>query len=125
MDTTQARQRLDAERTRLLGVKGAADRLYVGAHPAEQGELSVDKSQADQGTESADREVELGVTHRVDSELDEVQAAIERLEAGAYGACELCGQPIGEGRLEVMPAARYCIEDQAKAESDPTLRVSV
>ena len=41
--------------------------------------------------------------------LQDVEAAIGRLEAGTYGLCEKCGQPISSARLEAMPAARLCI----------------
>jgi DnaK suppressor protein len=43
-----------------------------------------------------------------------VEAAIQRLEAGTYGQCEVCGKPIGAARLEAKPAARLCIADAAK-----------
>ena len=36
-------------------------------------------------------------------------AALDRLAAGTYGTCEVCGQPIAEGRLEVRPTARTCV----------------
>ena len=42
--------------------------------------------------------------------LDEVDAALARVEAGTYGTCETCGRPIAEARLEVRPVARQCIE---------------
>ncbi|MEU6137660.1 TraR/DksA C4-type zinc finger protein [Nocardioides sp. NPDC047086] len=41
--------------------------------------------------------------------LDEVEAALDRLTEGTYGICEICGQPISEGRLEARPVARTCI----------------
>ncbi len=41
--------------------------------------------------------------------LSEIDAAVERVDAGTYGVCETCGQPIGEGRLEARPTARLCI----------------
>jgi DnaK suppressor protein len=41
--------------------------------------------------------------------LDEIDAAVARLEAGTYGTCEQCGTPIGEERLAARPAARTCI----------------
>lgn len=41
--------------------------------------------------------------------LEEIEAAFERLESGTYGACERCGRPVGEGRLEARPIARTCI----------------
>lgn len=42
-------------------------------------------------------------------QLDEVDAALARLEAGTYGMCETCGEPIGDERLEALPMARFCI----------------
>jgi RNA polymerase-binding protein DksA len=42
--------------------------------------------------------------------LAEVDAALARLDAGRYGICERCGQPIAPGRLEVRPTARFCID---------------
>lgn len=45
--------------------------------------------------------------------LAEIDAAIDRLDAGIYGVCEDCGQSIGEGRLDARPAARTCIECEA------------
>ncbi|GAC1342057.1 MAG: hypothetical protein NVSMB29_13390 [Candidatus Dormibacteria bacterium] len=123
MDKEQARQRLDAERARLRETKGAADRLSAGAQEAAQTELSnLDQHPAEQATETMERELDMGVAQRVDHELTELEAALRRLDDGSYGRCELCGKAIGEERLEVMPAARYCIEDQAKAEHDPTRR---
>ncbi|HET7689918.1 MAG TPA: TraR/DksA C4-type zinc finger protein [Nocardioidaceae bacterium] len=40
----------------------------------------------------------------------EIEAAIARVAAGTYGTCEVCGGPVGEGRLEARPVARACIE---------------
>ena len=38
-----------------------------------------------------------------------IDAALGRLEAGRYGVCERCGQPIGDDRLAARPAALTCI----------------
>ena len=117
MNEDQARGRLNAERDRLIGVRDAATRLSTSANEASQRELSaVDQHPAEQATETLERELDLGVLQSVDAELAEVSAALDRLDAGTYGRCEICGRDIAEGRLEAMPAARYCVEDQAKAE---------
>jgi RNA polymerase-binding protein DksA len=42
--------------------------------------------------------------------LADVEAALARREAGAYGICENCGRPISPERLEARPAARTCID---------------
>lgn len=41
--------------------------------------------------------------------LREIDEAVARVREGNYGRCEDCGQPIGEARLEVRPAASRCI----------------
>lgn len=41
--------------------------------------------------------------------LNEVEAALARLDAGTYGICESCGEPIDADRLEAVPTARTCI----------------
>ena len=43
-------------------------------------------------------------------DLDDIEKALERMDAGTYGTCEVCGTDIGADRLEVMPSTRVCIE---------------
>src|SRR4051794_10186498 len=43
------------------------------------------------------------------AQLAQVEAAMARLEAGNYGRCEVCGEPIPAGRLEARPTARTCV----------------
>jgi RNA polymerase-binding transcription factor len=76
--------------------------------------LNYDSNFADSSQVTAERgEAERLATELQDS-LDEVDAALVRLSEGNYGVCEVCGKPIGEARLEAMPAARFCITDAAK-----------
>ena len=39
----------------------------------------------------------------------EIDAALERVDAGTYGVCAVCGAPIPDGRLEVRPTAATCV----------------
>ena len=41
--------------------------------------------------------------------LEEVEAALERIEQGTFGRCENCGQEIGDERLDALPFTGYCI----------------
>lgn len=117
MDSSHARARLESERHRLLGVRAAAAGLSGAALEAAQRELSnIDQHPAEQASETLERELDTTVVQRVEAELADVEAALRRIDAGTYGLCEACGQPIAEGRLEAMPAARYCVDDQAKAD---------
>ena len=115
MDTEQARKRLLAERGRLEAVREAAERLSAGAREAAERELSsADQHPAELATETIERELDQSVVLRVDAELAAIEAAVRRVDEGTYGLCETCGQPIGDERLEALPAARCCVEDQAK-----------
>jgi DnaK suppressor protein len=123
MNTEQARERLIAERDRLIEVRDAASRLSSSSKQAGAGEqANPNQLPAEQANETIERELDLGVLLSVETELAQLQRALGRLDGGTYGRCEVCGKPIAEGRLEAKPAARYCVEDQAKAEKDPLLR---
>ena len=49
-------------------------------------------------------------------ELEAIQAALVRLDAGTYGRCETCGEIISAARLTAMPAARRCVVCQERLE---------
>jgi DnaK suppressor protein len=44
------------------------------------------------------------------AELAETDAALDRIDRGRFGRCEICGGAIGRQRLLALPAARFCIE---------------
>ena len=52
-------------------------------------------------------------------EVEEIQAALGRIEAGTYGTCEVCGKAISPERLEALPIARRCIDCQERLERVP------
>jgi DnaK suppressor protein len=124
MDNDLVRRRLEEERERLETVKTNFDEEGVIGESQEDSlsELSsVDQHQADVGTETFEREKDFSILERVEAELADVAHALERLDDGTYGTCEACGKPIGEARLEALPAARFCVEDQALAEREARL----
>jgi DnaK suppressor protein len=47
------------------------------------------------------------------TELQQVVAALRRMDEGRYGECEDCGEPIDERRLSALPATRFCTACQA------------
>lgn len=49
-------------------------------------------------------------------ELDEVQAALNRIGEGTYGICTECGNDIGFARLRVQPTAKRCVRCQEAQE---------
>jgi DnaK suppressor protein len=119
MDEATARRRLEEERTRLQGIRDGIRREQEEGSAATSGELSsFDQHPGDSGTETFEMEKNVSLLEQVEDELQEVEGAFQRLERGTYGTCQACGRPIGDERLEAMPAARFCIDDQAKAERD-------
>ena len=61
--------------------------------------------QADAGSKTFEREQELSIAaNRLDL-LNQIQRAIERVDAGTYGLCESCGKPIPKARLKAFPMA--------------------
>ena len=124
MDNDLVRRRLEEERERLETVKTNFDEEGVIGESQEDSlsELSsVDQHQADVGTETFEREKDFSILERVEAELADVAHALERLDDGTYGTCEACGKPIGEARLEALPAARFCVDAQALAEREARL----
>jgi RNA polymerase-binding protein DksA len=119
MDADQARQLLDQERDRLQGIKQDLDAARSESQQDATEELSsYDQHQADVATETFDREKDLTILDNIEGELADIEHALQRLDDGSYGTCEACGKPIGDERLEAMPATRFCLEDQASAEQE-------
>jgi DnaK suppressor protein len=119
MDKATARRRLEEERTRLQGIRDDLQRERAEATSDTGDELSsFDQHPGDAGTETFELARNVSLLEQVENELEEIEAAFGRLERGEYGRCQACGRPIGDERLDAMPAARFCIEDQAKAERE-------
>jgi DnaK suppressor protein len=73
----------------------------------------------DIGDEAANiynKQILLSLTESERTRLQEMDEALDRIEAGTYGICEECGEPIGLKRLEVRPVAKYCVPCLSKME---------
>lgn len=89
--------------------------LEADAFSANAERPSVDNP-ADIGTDSHAQEFSLELLQRDEKTLGEIQAAIERVEAGTYGRCESCDAWIPKTRLNAVPHARNCVDCQREAE---------
>lgn len=65
---------------------------------------------------STERELEFALDARESDELNQVQAALDRVAAGTYGVCLDCGIDIPLARLHATPAAARCMACQAMRE---------
>jgi DnaK suppressor protein len=52
------------------------------------------------------------------TQLRKVEAALERIAAGEFGVCAVCGVAIGLKRLQALPWANSCIECQKQSEQN-------
>jgi len=65
--------------------------------------------QADAGSKTFEREHEMSLANNARDMLEQVQHALDRIEAGTYGTCESCGKAIGKLRLQAFPRATLCM----------------
>ena len=100
-DVASVRAGLEDERDRLVALRELS---------RDESSLDFDDNFADSGQVAAEQGENLALAAQLRSQLDDVEAAIAKLDEGTYGVCEVCGRPIGEARLEVMPTARFCID---------------
>src|SRR5215218_4698161 len=92
-----AREVLEGERATLMG------------QLSDLGVATYDENFADSGQVAAEQGENRALVNQLAETLADVERALAKLDEGSYGACELCGNDIGEARLEAMPATRYCI----------------
>lgn len=59
----------------------------------------------------------LSITESERDLLEQVDAALQRIELNAFGDCENCGKEIAQARLDAVPEARFCMNCQEKLES--------
>ena len=117
IDTDRFRRMLEEERRR---VQAAIDNLHA-EHPGsisdETGEDAVyDNHLADTATETYDRELDYTLEENSEHVLQEINAALRRIDDGTYGQCTNCGRQIPEERLEARPFATLCIDCQRQRE---------
>ena len=115
------RDELDRERSRLEAIRDGflADGLTIESEEEALGDMPVSSQhQADVGTETFERERDISIYEQVAAELADVEHALRRLDDGTYGQCEACGRPIEDARLQALPAARFCLADQSRAEDE-------
>jgi RNA polymerase-binding protein DksA len=67
-------------------------------------------------TVTFDRELDYTLEENEGRLLEAIDAALTRIDDGAYGICRSCGRPIGAERLEALPWTTQCIDCKRKEE---------
>jgi len=117
-DYKEFEQLLLAERQKIMKEMGHLETTVLKVNQRESaGDLSrYSFHMADAGTDAMEREKAFLLASAEGRILMEIDEALRRLYRGEFGSCEICGQPIGRGRLEAMPNARLCLSCKQKEE---------
>ncbi|MCB1040900.1 MAG: TraR/DksA C4-type zinc finger protein [Acidimicrobiales bacterium] len=102
-DETTIRADLETEREELTHRLGE---LSVGGVDAPD----FDENFADSAQVTAEQVENATLAANLRDQLDDVESALQRLDEGTYGTCEVCGATIAPARLEAMPSTRFCID---------------
>ncbi|MCC9157348.1 TraR/DksA family transcriptional regulator [Streptomyces parvulus] len=113
-EVEEARGGLQSEADRLRTEIDSAERSLQGMM-RDSGDGAGD-DEADTGSKNITREHELALAATAREVLTQTEHALERLDAGTYGLCENCGNPIGKARMQAFPRATLCVECKQKQE---------
>ncbi|WP_189228260.1 TraR/DksA family transcriptional regulator [Streptomyces flaveolus] len=113
-EVEEARGELQSEADRLRTEIDQSERSLQGLM-RDSGDGAGD-DEADTGTKNITREHELALAANAREMLTQTERALERLDAGTYGLCENCGNPIGKARMQAFPRATLCVECKQKQE---------
>jgi RNA polymerase-binding protein DksA len=72
---------------------------------------------ADIGSDNYEQEFSLSLMENEGAALEMIQASLDRIEEGSYGACEECGAKIPKTRLNAIPYASLCVKCASQQES--------
>jgi len=100
----QVRKALEAKEADIV-----AEMATLSRPTQEQGSISFGKRVGDGTAMAVDRLTAVTAHDNLQGLLTAVRHAMVRLDEGGYGVCEVCGEPIPEGRLEARPWATTCM----------------
>ena len=95
---------LDEQEKRARGADTQTDQHALSQHPADYGSDLTNEMERNLMVETISRD------------RDRILAALQRVEDGTYGRCQVDGEPIDEERLKARPDAELCLHHQERAE---------
>jgi RNA polymerase-binding protein DksA len=117
-ETNEYRDLLVRLRARLRGdVSQLADEALKRNRQDASGDLSsMPIHMADIGSDNFEQDFTLTLLESEEDTLEKIEAALARIEEGAYGTCENCGEAIPKARLQAIPYALQCVGCARKEE---------
>ena len=103
----EERSRYVTSATRL---KAEADSLVEEREP---GDVQFDEESGEGDTLAVERERDLALSAHARAAVDQIDAALARIDAGTYGICLVSGKPIPRQRLNAIPWAAERVEHKA------------
>lgn len=100
---------LQEERRRKLALLPALSRDISSVNAARQDSNVDDEHDPEGATIAFELSQASALLEQSRHGLAQIEAALDRIDAGTYGICAVCGEPIAEGRLEARPWTPYCI----------------
>ena len=77
---------------------------------------------ADRASMESDRNFELRIRDRERKLISKIRGALEKIDDGTFGICEVCGEPIDFKRLEARPVTNHCIDCKTDEEEEEKIR---
>ncbi len=111
-DRFLAEQRAELEAERATYVQQAESLLNEAeqlAEDMEPGDIQFDEESGEGDTLNVERERDLALSAQARAAVDEIDRALAKMDAGNYGVCERCGNPIPKARLKALPYAALCV----------------
>ncbi len=108
---------LEGERAAALAQIAALTGEFDAVVAASRSSNADDEHDPEGATIAFERQQVAALLAQARRRLADVDAAVTAVEAGTYGRCERCDQPIPDERLEALPAARLCMECKRQARS--------
>jgi DnaK suppressor protein len=108
------RAELESDLTRLRGELDQSARELQDL--LREGVDGAGNDQADVGSKGLERDAEMSLRANQSELLLQTEKALDRLDKGVYGQCEVCGEPIGKNRLMAFPRATLCMTCKQREE---------
>ena len=116
-EATPADRFIEEQRSLLAGEREASLRQAESlqaeaeqlAEEMEPGDTQFDEESGEGGTLNVERERDLALSAQARAAVEEIDRALAKIDAGTYGTCEQCGQPIPRARLKALPYATLCV----------------
>ena len=94
----------------LLSKREQINRRLAKLHaPTRRSEEPLTADFAEQAVQRQNDEVISALEQASRQELTQINRALARIDAGEYGLCVVCGNPIPEARLAILPYTQHCV----------------